>query len=79
MRMVMGQGARLMAVGLALGLLVGLALARSMAGTLYGVGPTDPRTFGCVVLVLTAAALLASWVPARRASSVDPLAALRTE
>jgi len=56
-----------------------LALARVIAGVLYGVGPTDPWTYGGVVLVLTASALLASWIPARRASHVDPLSALRTE
>jgi predicted permease len=78
-RMVMGKGARLTAVGLGIGLLVGLALARAIAGVLYAVGPTDPWTYGCVVLALVAAAALASWLPARRASRVEPLAALRTE
>jgi len=78
-RMVLHQGARLTLVGLGLGLVVGLALARAIAGVLYGVGPTDPWTYSGVVFVLTTSALLASWIPARRASHVDPLAALRTE
>jgi putative ABC transport system permease protein len=77
--MVLRQGARLTVAGLGLGVVVGLALARAIAGVLYGVGPTDPWTYGVVALVLTASALLASWIPARRASRVDPLAALRAE
>jgi putative ABC transport system permease protein len=78
-RMVLRQGARLTVAGLGLGLVVGLALARAIAGVLYGASPTDPWTYGGVVLVLATSALLASWIPARRASHVDPLAALRTE
>ena len=56
-----------------------LLLGRVIAGLLYGVGPHDPVTFAAVVALLLGAALLACWVPARRASRVDPLIALRAE
>ncbi len=78
-RLVVGQGMRLAALGAGLGVVFALLLGRVIAGLLYGVGPHDPVTFAAVVALLLGAAFLACWVPARRASRVDPLIALRAE
>jgi ABC-type antimicrobial peptide transport system permease subunit len=78
-RLVLGQGARLVAAGLALGLLLGLALARAMAGALGAVSPTDAVTFTVVPVLLATVALVATAVPARRAARVAPTAVLRTD
>ena len=77
--MVLGEGARLTGVGMAAGLLAALALTRLMANVLYGVQPTDWLTFAIVIPLLAAVALAASYVPAYRASRVDPVTALRHE
>src|SRR5207244_815279 len=79
LRMVVGRGLRLAAVGVLLGFLGALALTRLMQGVLYGVSSTDPLTFGAVALGLFGVAAFASWVPALRATRVDPLVALRAE
>jgi predicted permease len=79
MRLVLRRGAGLVAAGMVLGLPVGLGLARVMAGVLSGVSPTDAVTFTLVPLTLGAVGLLATVVPARRASRVPPTLALRAE
>jgi hypothetical protein len=78
-RLVLRQGLRLVAVGVGLGALGALGLARFLRAVLYGISPTDPATFAAVVLVFTAVATLACYLPARRAAGVDPTVALRTE
>ena len=77
--LVLGQGARLVAAGLALGLAGAIGLSRLLASLLYGVHPNDPMTLVLVAVGLGAVALVASWLPARRAARVDPLVALRAE
>ena len=79
MRMVLGRGLRLAAGGIAIGAVVGLALARMIAGVLYGVSPTDPITFSLLPLLLLAITAAACYVPARSAMRVDPIIALRSE
>jgi predicted permease len=79
LRLVLGEGMLHVAVGLGIGLAGALALTRLLSGFLYGVRPTDPVTYGAVALVLTGAALLACYLPARRAMKVEPMVALRYE
>jgi ABC-type antimicrobial peptide transport system permease subunit len=76
-RLVLGEGIRLAAIGTSVGLLGGLAAARVMRGLLFDTTPADPLTFVAVPLVLALAGLVASYLPARRAVRVDPIAALR--
>lgn len=78
-RMVLGHGVRLIAVGLAVGVLGAASLGRLLASQIGDVSPLDPLVFVASVLALTVAALLASWLPARRASRIDPMQALRVE
>jgi putative ABC transport system permease protein len=79
LRIVVRQGLELALAGAALGLVCALIVSHLMAGLLYGVRPTDPLTFAGVALLLIGVALLASYIPARRAVRVDPLVALRYE
>jgi predicted permease len=77
LRIVLGQGARLVAIGLAIGTLASLALTRLMTTLLFGIGSRDPITFGSVGVLLAIVSLLACYIPARRAMRVDPVDALR--
>jgi predicted permease len=77
--MVLSRGARLAGAGIAIGLIVALGVTRTMASFLYGVRPADPLTFGAVSLLLGLVALLACYLPARRATRVDPVIAIRHE
>jgi ABC-type antimicrobial peptide transport system permease subunit len=77
--MVLRQGLALAAVGVGIGIVASIAVTRLMRTFLYGVTPLDPLTFLAVAGMLVGTALLASWLPARRAARVDPVEALRWE
>ncbi len=78
-RLIVGQGSRLVVVGIALGVVFAIGLSRLLTSLLFGVGATDPLTFIVLALVLGSIALVACYVPARRASRVDPMISLRYE
>jgi ABC-type antimicrobial peptide transport system permease subunit len=78
-RMVLGEVFALAAIGLAIGLAVALGTSKFVASLLYGMKPNDPLTFTVAVVTLLAAAMLAGYVPARKASRIDPMTALRHE
>ena len=77
LRMVLGQGMVLALAGVAVGVIAAVLLTRFMESVLFGIEPSDPWTFAQVIVVLMAAAALASWLPARRALAIDPVTALR--
>ena len=79
LRMVIGQGMRLTMIGAALGVAAALGLTRALESLLFGISATDSVTFVSVTLLLVIVALVASYIPARRATKVDPLLALRHE
>jgi len=79
LRLVLGQGLRTIVAGVVIGIIGSIALTRTLSSLLFGISSTDPVTYGAVIALLAAAALLACWIPARRAAKVDPLVALRTE
>jgi putative ABC transport system permease protein len=79
MRLIVGQAVRLTVLGIGIGLAGAYALTRLMASMLFGVSAGDPPTFVAVTVILAASSILAAWLPAERATRVDPMVALRTE
>jgi ABC-type antimicrobial peptide transport system permease subunit len=77
LKLVAGGGAKLAAIGITVGVTLAMAMTRLMSGLLFGVSATDPWTFVLIALLFAAVALLASYLPARRAAGTDPLTALR--
>ena len=78
-RLIVGQGLKLVLSGIVIGVVSALALQRVIGKLLFGISPTDPLTFTVIAFLLIGVALLACWIPARRATKVDPLTALRSE
>jgi ABC-type lipoprotein release transport system permease subunit len=79
LKLVLMQGVKLAFAGVLIGLTAALSLTRWMKSLLFEVRPTDPMTFAVIALLLMAVALLACWIPARRAARVDPMTALRCD
>ena len=79
LQLIVGQGMKVVLLGVGIGLLGGLALGRAVSSLVFGVPVRDPATFSLVAVVLTAVALAACVIPARRAARVDPMVALREE
>jgi putative ABC transport system permease protein len=79
LRLVVGQGMRLVVIGLGAGLLGAWMLSRVLASQLFGISAQDPLTYVTVALLLGIVALAATWLPAQRATRVDPMISLRTE
>ncbi len=79
LKLILWQGMKLIVTGTGLGLLAAFALTRLLRSLLFGVNPTDPLTFAAIALLLLSVALFACWIPARRATQVDPMIALRQE
>jgi ABC-type antimicrobial peptide transport system permease subunit len=77
--MIMGESSIILVSGVAIGLLLAIATARILSGILYGVGTLDPVAFTVAPVVLAVTALFAAWLPARRATRVDPAQALHAE
>ena len=77
--LVVRSGLRLAVIGIVIGLPIAFGLTRLMGGLLYGIGASDPRVFGSIAVLLALVAILASYMPARRATHIDPIEALRYE
>ena len=78
-RLIVGQAMALVGISVVVGVVGAFAATRLLNSLLFGVGAADPVTFGAIVLLISAVAFLAAWLPARRAAQVDPIVALRTE
>jgi putative ABC transport system permease protein len=79
LRMILGEGAAMAAIGLVLGGIAAIPLSNLMSGLLFGVQPADPPTIAMAAGLMIVVALTAAWIPARRATAVDPMIALRSE
>jgi putative ABC transport system permease protein len=79
LKLVLGKSLLLVLIGIGIGLTASAALTQALSSLLFGVTPTDPATFTGISLLLSSIALLASYIPARRATKVDPMVALRYE
>jgi ABC-type antimicrobial peptide transport system permease subunit len=79
LQLIVGQGVRITLIGISIGVAAALALTRFLSSLLFGVSATDPLTFALVAVSLAFLALVACWIPARRATKVDPIIALRCE
>jgi ABC-type antimicrobial peptide transport system permease subunit len=79
MRLVLGEGARLAGIGVAIGVLAAVFATQLIQSWLFEIGRVDPLTFACVAAGLVVVSLAASYIPARRATKVDPLLAMRTD
>jgi putative ABC transport system permease protein len=79
LKLVLGKGGTQLALGITLGMLMGLAMARPMQFILYGIEGGDPAVYGIIVVTLGVAGLIACLVPARAATRVDPISAMRTQ
>jgi putative ABC transport system permease protein len=79
LRLVVGEGVRLAFIGIVIGLLGAFGVTRALVSVLFDISPSDPMSYAGVALFLTGVAVLASWLPARRATRVDPMVALRSE
>jgi putative ABC transport system permease protein len=77
--MILGQGLRTVLIGITVGCIASLGVTRTMRSLLFGVTPGDPLTFAGVVVLLLCVAMLACYIPARRAAKIDPMVALRYE
>jgi ABC-type antimicrobial peptide transport system permease subunit len=77
--MILGEGGVLLGIGLVMGLLGALLSARAIQGLLFGVAPYDPATFGAVAVIMAVIGIGACWIPALRASRVDPVITLRAQ
>jgi predicted permease len=79
LQLIVGQSMTLVLLGLLIGGVLGIGVGRLLRSQLFGISPADPLTFGTIALLLCVIALLASWLPARRAARIDPLVALKSE